>query len=59
MQIRVRGDLNLAKLMMMKKKKKVIEVATHVTRLGIRTKYALNIKTSIQLGLPENQSTSA
>jgi hypothetical protein len=41
----------LSKLLMLKKKK-VIEVATHVTRLYIRTKFALNIKTSIQLGLP-------
>ena len=45
--------------MLMLKKKKVIEVVTHVTRLDIRTKFALNIKTSIQLELPKNQSTSA
>jgi len=45
--------------LLMLKKKKVIEVVTHVTRLDIRTKFALNIKTSIQLALPENRSTSA
>ena len=45
--------------MLMLKKKKVIEVVTHVTRLDIRTKFALNIKTSIQLGLPKNRSSPA